>query len=106
MGIGIFFTKDERETAEMLQTLMKREDEPPGERRILPHKGYRSIRGQQESIIASFPSIGLKSARQLLEVFGSVEAVITAEKEALKQVKGIGEKTAEQIYDIARKPYS
>ncbi|MDD1677194.1 MAG: helix-hairpin-helix domain-containing protein, partial [Methanomicrobiales archaeon] len=105
MGIGVFFTENEGETAEMLQLLAKREDEPSGERTVQPHKGYHTVRETQESIIASFPSIGLKSARQLLEAFGSVQGVIDAEKEELEQVKGIGDKTAGQIFEIARKPY-
>ncbi|MDD1674817.1 MAG: hypothetical protein LUQ13_04145 [Methanomicrobiales archaeon] len=31
--------------------------------------------------------------------------MITAEKEDLEEVKGIGDKTAGQIFEIARKPY-
>jgi Fanconi anemia group M protein len=105
LGIGVFFTENEAETAEMLHTLAKREEAPAGERTAQPHKGYRSMRQVQESVIAAFPSVGLKTARLLLEAFGSVEGVITAETEALEQVKGIGERTAGQISEIAKKPY-
>jgi ERCC4-type nuclease len=34
-----------------------------------------------------------------------VKEVLDADEEALRAVKGIGEKTARQIYDVARQPY-
>ena len=47
----------------------------------------------------------MKSARLLLDHFGSLKAVIDAEVEELASVHGIGEKTARAIWDLARRPY-
>jgi ERCC4-related helicase/ERCC4-type nuclease len=105
LGVAIFFTKDELETAQMILTLGRREEGDRGERKVHPYKSYRSMKEQQEYIIAAFPSVGLRNARLLLSHFGSVKAVLDADEGALKAVKGIGEKTARQILEISRQPY-
>ncbi len=105
LGVAIFFTRDELGTAQMILTLARREEGDRGERKVHPYKSYRSLKEQQEYVIASLPSVGLRSARLLLSHFGSVRAVLDADEEALRAVKGIGEKTARQILEIAGKPY-
>lgn len=105
LGISVFFTRDEDDTAEMILTLARREDGEPGDRKLHPHKTYRSAREQQEYILASFPSVGPRSARLLLSHFGSLAAVLSADEAALREVKGIGEKTARSIAGILREPY-
>ena len=105
LGVAIFFTRDELETAQMILTLGRREEGDRGERKVHPYKSYRSMKEQQEYIIASFPSVGLRNARLLLSHFGSVKAVLDADEEALRAVKGIGEKTARQIIGISKQPY-
>jgi ERCC4-type nuclease len=105
LGVAIFYTPDESGTAQMILTLARREEGERGERKLHPYKSYRSAKEQQEYILASFPSVGLRNARLLLARFGSVKGILDADEEALKAVKGIGEKTARQIYEIARQPY-
>jgi ERCC4-related helicase len=106
MGVSVLFTRSAEETAEMLAVLAKREEsEGRGERKLPPGKTFATAAEQQENVIAAFPEVGLKSARALLEHFGSVRAVIDAEKEDLMKVKGIGEKTAGTILDIGRRRY-
>ena len=100
MGISLLFTKDEQETAQMLFVLAKREEGERGERKFHPHKSFKSIKEEQEYIISAFPDIGMKNARLLLGHFGSVEAIVNAEITELAAVKGIGEKTAQKIYDL------
>ncbi|WP_067049798.1 DEAD/DEAH box helicase [Methanofollis ethanolicus] len=106
MGVSVLFTRSAEETAEMLAVLAKREEsEGGGERKLPSGKTFATAVEQQENVIAAFPEVGLKSARALLEHFGSVQAVIDAEKEDLMKVKGIGEKTAGTILDLSRRPY-
>ena len=106
MGVSLLFTKDEEDTARLLYVLARREDADRGDRKVHPHKSQRSLREEQEYLISSFPEIGLRNARLLLAHFGSVQAVVNADLTALLQVKGIGEKTAQRIFDLCRKPYS
>ncbi|WP_214021133.1 DEAD/DEAH box helicase [Methanoculleus sp.] len=105
MGVALMRTRDADDTAEVLYVLAQREGSERGERKVHPKKSYRSVREEQEYALAAFPNIGLKSARLLLEHFGSLKAIIDAEPEELASVHGIGEKTARAIWDLARRPY-
>ena len=106
LGITPFFSRDAEETAQMLLVLARREEES-GERsgRLPIRKGYQSAKEEQERIIGTFPEIGLKNARLLLEHFGSIQAVANASADELAAVKGIGEKKANRIFDLVRKKY-
>ncbi|MCU0632671.1 MAG: DEAD/DEAH box helicase [Methanolinea sp.] len=105
LGISIFFSRDEEDTAQMILVLARREE--GGEReRTLPQKRLgQSHREQQELIIASFPDIGLKNARLLLDHFGSVRAVVNAGEVELLSVRGIGEQRSKKIHDLSTRPY-
>ena len=48
-------------------------------------------------MLESLPEVGPKTARALLDEFGTVENVFTAEEEELSQVEGIGEPTARAL---------
>jgi ERCC4-type nuclease len=105
MGVSILRTADADDTAEMLYVLAQREAGEHGERKVHPRKSYRSPREEQEYTLASFPGIGLKHARLLLEHFGSLKGVVDADLADLTAVRGIGEKTARTIWDLSRRPY-
>lgn len=105
MGVTLLRTHDADDTAEMLYVLAQREAGERGERKVHPKKTLRSVREEQEYILSAFPNIGLRSARILLEHFGSLKAIIDAEPEELASVRGIGEKTAQGIWDLARRSY-
>ncbi|MDD1672151.1 MAG: DEAD/DEAH box helicase [Methanomicrobiales archaeon] len=105
MGIPVLFTKDAGETAHMLLVLARRAADQPQEGKLHPHKSYRSLKEQQEYLIASLPGVGLKHARLLLEHFGTIRDLINAEREDLVSIHGIGEKTAEGIWELLRHPY-
>ncbi|OPY38441.1 MAG: putative ski2-type helicase [Methanoregula sp. PtaU1.Bin051] len=106
LGVILLFTKDPQDTAQMLFVLAKREESERGERKVHPHKTHRSLREDQEYVVSAFPEIGMKSARLLLAHFGSVQAIANAELKDLVAIKGIGEKTAQRIYDLCRRQYS
>jgi ERCC4-related helicase/ERCC4-type nuclease len=105
MGVTLLFSRDAEDTANMLYVLAQREERERGERKMHPRKSYRSRREEQEYVLGAFPNIGLKNARLLLEEFGTLKAVIEADLDDLMAVRGIGEKTAEAIWDLARRPY-
>jgi Fanconi anemia group M protein len=105
MGVSLLFTIDAEDTAKMLFVIAKREESERGERKVHPHKSYHSVKEEQEYIVSAFPEIGLRNARLLLAHFGSVRAIVNAELEELIAVKGIGEKTAQKIYELSRREY-
>jgi len=51
-------------------------------------------------VVSSLPGIGLKTATSLLRHFGSVRAVMSASKDELMQVEGVGEKRAKEVYAV------
>ncbi len=106
MGISLLFTRDEQDTAQMLYILAKRENAERGDRKLHPHKSHHSVREELEYIISAIPDIGTKNARLLLSHFGSVQAIANAQLVELLAIKGIGEKTAQKIYDLCRHPYN
>ncbi len=105
MGISILTTKDEQETAQMLFVLAKREEGERGERSMHAHKSYRSVKEEQEYVVSAFPEIGMKNARLLLAHFGSIAGIVNASLAELVAVKGIGEKTAQKVYELSRARY-
>ena len=106
MGVSLIYTTDEQDTAQMLFVLAKREEGERGERKMHPHKSHRSLKEEQEYIVSSFPEIGMKNARLLLDHFGSIQAIANASLEELVAVKGIGEKTGGKIFELCRRNYS
>lgn len=64
-----------------------------------PRPGYRpgTRKGRQLFILQGLPGVGRERALRLLEKFGSVEAVIRAEREELLAVEGVGARTADRI---------
>jgi Fanconi anemia group M protein len=106
MGIAVLFTRCEEETAQLLSVLARREEGERGERKVHPGKSHRSLREEQEYIIAAFPEIGMRNTRLLLSSLGSVQAIANAEYEDLVKIPGIGDKTAKKIVECSRRPYT
>ncbi len=103
--IPVIFTRDARETAKLIEFLIKREYSPHKEVPVRKEKGVMSDEERQRYIIESLPNVSAKLSKRLLEHFGSVKNVINAEVGELIQVKGIGRKIAEEIYDIVNLRY-
>lgn len=105
LGISVLFSRNEEDTAQIIAVLAKREEGGERERTLPVRKSGHSLRAQAEMIIASFPDIGPKHARALLEHFGSVQAVVNAAEEELVRVKGIGKERAKKIWEVSHSPY-
>ncbi len=105
-NISILYTRDAEDTASLIHIIAKREQ--TNEKRPVSAHGKKSslnVSRQQEYIISSIPDIGPGAARNLLEHFGSIEAIVNADTEKLQQVPLIGPKTAAKIRDIIKKEY-
>ncbi|RNI14999.1 DEAD/DEAH box helicase [Methanohalophilus sp. RSK] len=102
----ILHTRDAEETAALILQIAKRhqrKDKKP----INPHgkKAAPILSKQQEYIVSAIPQLGPQAARNLLEHFGSVEAVMKACEEELREVKLIGPKTAARIREVVCSEY-
>jgi Fanconi anemia group M protein len=103
---SILRTEDESDTAELLATIARREQETR-DREVSVHgeKSAKTTAEQQEYVVASIADIGPVTARSLLEEFGTVEAVMTAREDDLLEADGVGAVTAEKIRDVVGSEY-
>jgi DNA excision repair protein ERCC-4 len=96
-GVPILFSKDPGDSAQWIlgaarQFAARKED-------ALARPGWRprGKRARQLYILQGLPGVGPRRAAALLDRFGSVRGVLSAEANALMLVEGIGAKTASKI---------
>ena len=103
--IRIISTRNFRDTAAFINTIMKRLEKPKKLFPLLKKRKPLTLKEQQELIIESFPSIGPTLAKSLLTYFKSVKKIINASSEKLQKVEKIGKKKAEEIKKITDSEY-
>ncbi len=105
--VSLVFTRDAVETAELLFAFARRDlGGERQERSLHRHKAGWSDEDAAVHVLTAFPDVGPKAARALLAAFGSLRAVLTASREELMQVKGVGEKTADGVTGLAERMFS
>ncbi len=106
-GISVLRTRDQEDTANLLETIATREQAADG-REVSVHgeKSQKTLTEQQEYVVSAIADIGPVTARTLLAAFGSVEDVLTASKEDLLEVEGVGEVTASRIREVVGSQYA
>lgn len=106
-SIPIIWTKNQKETAEFLFWIAKKEQ--IGERReisIRAKKKTESLKSVQEFLIAGLPKISSVLARRLLEHFKTPEKIFSASENELRKIKGIGKKLSKKIREVLETEYS
>jgi ERCC4-related helicase/ERCC4-type nuclease len=105
-GASVLRTAGESETADLLEVVAERE-QAAADREVSVHgeKQSRTLAEQQEYVVAAIAEVGPVTARALLAEFGSVEAVMTADEEALQAAQGVGEVTADRVREVTGSPY-
>jgi Fanconi anemia group M protein len=104
--IPIIWSEDNEDTAELLKSLAKREQEE--EDREVSVRGNKATRSQEELqkfVIAGLPGVNSKIAERLLDEFGTVRNVMNATDEELKEVQGIGDKKSKTIRELLEAEY-
>ncbi len=104
-NIQVFHTETEHALSEFLRILIKREIE--GRNDGNPNiKWERKINYSMDDqswkiyILSSIPYVGEKTAKILLEKFGTIENISKASIQELKKIKGIGEEKAKLIHRL------
>lgn len=100
--IPIIQTQNETDTAFMIKRIALREQEKDDKKPVSVRTQTKPVTlpEQQLFITESLPNIGPVSAKKLLQHFKTVKKLFTASKKELKDVEGIGEKTATNIIDV------
>lgn len=83
--IPIILTKDSEDTAEFLVLLEKRQARGQQEISLKAKRKAYNVAEQQRFILESFPGIGPKTAKSLLEKFRTIKAVINAKPQELEK---------------------
>ena len=104
-GIPVIFTKSAKETADIIVSMLKRENSEGHVARIRGERAGFELHEQQQFIIEGLPGVSGVLARRLLSHFGTIRAISNATVEELMEVKGVGKATAQGIYDIFRERY-
>jgi Fanconi anemia group M protein len=106
-GASVLRTDGPEDTADLLEVVARREQEAD-DRSVSVHgeKGGKTLAERQEYVVGAIAEVGPVTARSLLEHFGSVEAVMTAEEDDLLAVEGVGEVTAGRIREVAAGDYA
>jgi len=97
-NVPIILTNDYEDTAKFILVLSKKQSK---ETSLSLKRKSQDVNEQIRFIIESFPGVGPKSARKLLNEFKTIKNIINAEEEDLKKILG---KKAE-IFKLINKDY-
>ena len=104
--IPVLWSDDVEDTAELLKSLARREqEEDDREVSVRGQSSSRSTEELQKFVVAGLPGVNSKIAERMLSSFGSVEKIVNAEFEDLKNVQGIGDKKAADIKELLEAEY-
>jgi Fanconi anemia group M protein len=103
---SVLYTDDEGDTADLLEVVAERE-QTASDRSVSVHgeKGTKTVAEQQEYVVSAIADVGPVTAKALLADLGSVEAVMTADRDRLREVEGVGQVTADRIREVTAATY-
>ncbi len=105
-GIPIMTTKDEKETANLISILAKREQkEEKKEVAIRGEKISMSLNERQQFLVEGLPNISATLAKRLLLHFGNIRDIMNATENELQEVNGIGKNIASDIIKVLNSNY-
>jgi len=105
-NISVIFTPDAQNTAMFLRSLATKL-QGEAKRRVAVKQKPRAytLKQKQLTVVQSLPKIGRQRAEVLLKKFGSVRRVFQASKSEMLSVKGLGEKTVQEIMEVLDTKY-
>jgi len=101
LEIPVLWSDSQKDTAELLYRIANREQEEREKSiSIRGEKQPVTLEERQLYLVGGLPGIDRKMAGRLLGEFGTPEDVFTASEEELKEVRGVGEKTARNLREV------
>jgi len=106
-GVSLIRSEGPQDSALLLATMARHEQHGLGyELSSHPKRRSTSPQLRMRYLVEDLPGIGPKTARALLERFGTLRGLFTASEEELRQVPGIGPKRARQIQELLTQAYA
>ncbi len=106
--VPILFTRNEQDTANLLFMIARREQQETrfNAKQFTQHTlKPKSEHEQLRYIVEAFPHIGPNVAEKLLVRFSTLERLSCATMSEIRDIEGIGEKTAQQIWQMCHLEY-
>ncbi|HYM39638.1 MAG TPA: ERCC4 domain-containing protein [Thermoplasmata archaeon] len=103
--VPVLTTADKDQTALLLSLLWRKQDKAAAEYGLRHKPKGMSLEQRQRFLVEGLPNVGETLARNLLEHFGSVQAIFNASEEELKKVAKIGDVKAAEIARLVRTRY-
>ncbi len=97
--IPILFSRNSEDTAKFINVLSKKKEK---EINLNAKKKTLNKKEQLQFIVESFPGVGPKKAKKLLKKFGTIQNIILASTEDLKDILGV---KANNIKEIIERKY-
>jgi ERCC4-type nuclease len=99
VGYTPLFVDDKWDAAVIMRKIMDKIDDDTS-RLYVPRPRSPKASEYRNAIIESFPKVGIKTRRKIVEAFPSMAVLCMATVEDLTAIEGIGQKTAERIHEI------
>jgi len=105
-GVSLIFTRNMEATAELVFHFAKHEQIAKKQpMRIYAKKKTHTPSQAVRAIIETFPMVGPKLAKALLNHFGTIKAISEATERDIASVPGVGKKKAKMIYNVIKYNY-
>ena len=105
LQIPTFTTTNINDTAETILQLARQEFKFKPSYYAPPQKRPEGELQKYIEILSGIPNVGGSKAMQLLRHFKTLKAIFNATKEELMTVQGIGEKQANEMFDVANREW-
>lgn len=102
-NLSLISTKNPLDTAKTIFWIAKKEQDAGGGIAIKVGKKPKEVKKLQEFIVASIPGISTILAKKLLQKFGSIEKIVTADVTELERT--VGKKKSETIKKVLTAKY-
>jgi ERCC4-type nuclease len=105
-GVNVLTVPTMEETVGLITTMARQEQMGIPEISLTPKRKAVGLADMQRRVVEMLPGCGMVGARELLQRFGSIQRIVNATEGQLRDVGGVGVKTAARIHEVVWAPYA